>query len=102
MATSSVHVLPLRVYFAVFFGLMAFTAVTVAAAFVNMGAMNNVIMMAIATIKATLVVLFFMHVRYNTRLIPVIIVSGLFFLLILFSLLFADYFSRGWLGVDGR
>ena len=99
---SSVHVLPLRVYFGVFVCLMAFTAVTVAAAFVNMGAMNNVIMLAIATIKATLVVLFFMHVRYNTRLIPVIIVSGLFFLAILFSLTFADYFSRGWLGVDGR
>jgi caa(3)-type oxidase subunit IV len=43
-----------------------------------------------------------MHVRYNTRLIPVIIVSGLFFLAILFSLTFADYFSRGWLGVEGR
>jgi cytochrome c oxidase subunit 4 len=99
---SPVHVLPLRVYFTVFLCLIVFTAITVAAAFVNLGAMNNVIMIAIATIKATLVVLFFMHVRYNTRLIPVIIVSGLFFLAILFSLTFADYFSRGWLGVEGR
>jgi len=98
----SAHVLPLRTYYLVFLALIVLTAVTVGAAFINLGPLNNVIMIGIAGFKSTLVVLFFMHVRYNTKLIPVVIFSGLFWLVILFTLTFADYFSRGWLGVEGR
>jgi cytochrome c oxidase subunit 4 len=98
----SAHVLPLRTYYLVFLALIVLTAVTVFAAFINLGPLNNVIMIGIAGFKSTLVVLFFMHVRYKTKLIPVVIFSGLFWLLILFTLTFADYFSRGWLGVGGR
>jgi len=92
------HVVPLKIYFAVFGALMVFTAITVGAAYVDMGALNNVVMIAIAVIKATLVVLFFMHVRYSTRLIPLVVVGGVFFLLVMFGITMSDYVSRGLLG----
>jgi cytochrome c oxidase subunit 4 len=98
----SVHVQPLKVYFAVFLALMAFTALTVFAAFVNLGPANNFVALGIAVAKATLVILYFMHVKGNTKLVPVVILSGLFFLFILFLFLAADYGTRGWLGVPGR
>jgi cytochrome c oxidase subunit 4 len=99
---TSVHVAPLKVYCLVFLALIVLTAVTVAAAFVDLGALNTVIMIAIAGTKATLVVLYFMHVRYGSRLIPLVILSSIFWLAILFVLLFCDYANRGWLGVEGR
>ncbi len=98
----SVHVQPLKVYFGVFLALMAFTALTVFAAFVNLGPANNFVALGIAVAKATLVILYFMHVKGNTKLVPVVILSGLFFLFILFLFLAADYGTRGWLGVPGR
>jgi cytochrome c oxidase subunit 4 len=98
----SVHVLPLRTYVLVFLALMVFTAITVAAAFLDLGPLNTVIMIGIAGTKATLVVLYFMHVRYASRLIPIVILAGLFTLFILITLLFSDYGNRGWLGVEGR
>lgn len=92
------HVVPVRIYLAVFAALLVFTAVTVAAAFVDLGALNNVVMLGIALVKATLVVLFFMHVRYSTRLIPVVVFGGVFFLLVMFGITMSDYLSRGFLG----
>ena len=97
-----VHVQPLKVYFGVFLALMAFTALTVFAAFVNLGPANNFVALGIAVAKATLVILYFMHVKGNTKLVPVVILSGLFFLFILFLFLAADYGTRGWLGVPGK
>ena len=71
--------------------------VTVGAAFVNLGPLNPVIALLIATIKATLVVLFFMHVKgASEKLTGVVLVSGFFFLAILLSLSLADYLTRGW------
>ena len=93
------HVAPKSMYYAVFAALIVGTALTVPAAFVDMGALNNVVMLAIAVAKATLVVLFFMHVRWGTRLTWVIAASGFFWLLILFGLTMQDYLTRGW--VDG-
>ena len=92
------HVVPVRVYLAIFAALMVFTAITVAVAFFDLGALNNVVMLSIAVIKATLVVLFFMHVRYSTRLIPIVVAGGVFFLLILLGITMSDYLTRGWLG----
>jgi cytochrome c oxidase subunit 4 len=92
------HVVPVRVYLAIFAALMVFTAITVAVAFFDLGALNNVVMLSIAVIKATLVVLFFMHVRYSTRLIPLVVAGGVFFLLILLGITMSDYLTRGWLG----
>src|ERR1017187_9930150 len=86
----------------VFAALMALTALTVSAAFVNLGPANNFVALAIAVVKSTLVILFFMHVKGNTKLVPVVILSGVFFLLVLFVFLAADYGTRGWLGVPGR
>ena len=59
------HVVPLKIYFLIFFALMIGTALTVAAAFVNMGFMNTPVALVIALIKASLVIMFFMHVKYN-------------------------------------
>jgi len=83
-------------YFGVFLALLLGTGLTVAAAFVDMGAMNNVVMLGIASIKALLVILFFMHVRWSTRLTWVVVFSGFFWLLILFTLTLNDYLTRGW------
>ena len=92
------HIVPLRVYFAVFAALMFFTATTVAVAFVDLGPLNNVVMLGIAVLKATLVIMFFMHVKYGTRLIPLVAAGGFFFLLIMFGITMSDYMTRGWLG----
>jgi cytochrome c oxidase subunit 4 len=83
-------------YYAVFAALMVGTALTVGVAFIDLGAMNNVLMLGIAITKATLVVLYFMHVRWSTRLTWVVAASGFFWLLILFGLTMTDYLSRGW------
>ena len=92
------HVAPLKTYLAVFFALMVFTAITVAVAFVDLGPLNNVVMLGIALLKATLVVMYFMHVKYGTRLIPMVVASGIFFLAIMFVITMSDYMTRGWLG----
>ena len=99
---SSTHVLPLRIYLGVFFALLVFTGTTVAVAFVDLGLLNNVVALGIAVIKATLVILFFMHVRYATRLTSLVVASGIFWLVIMVGLTFVDYATRGWLGVAGR
>lgn len=92
------HIVPVKFYFVIFGVLMAFTAITVGVAFLDVGPLNNVVMLAIAITKATLVVLYFMHVRYSTRLIPIVALGGFLWLLILFGFTMADYMSRGWLG----
>jgi cytochrome c oxidase subunit 4 len=98
----AVHVSPLRTYFLVFLALMAGTAVTVWVAFFDLGALNNVAALAIAVVKASLVVLFFMHVAHSTRLTKLVVVGGFFWLLLLFLFTLADYMNRGWLGVPGK
>jgi cytochrome c oxidase subunit 4 len=83
-------------YYGVFGALMIGTALTVAAAFVDLGALNNVVMLLIASVKALLVILFFMHVRWSTRLTWVVAASGFVWLIILFGLTMTDYLTRGW------
>jgi len=104
------HVVPLRVYFAVFTALLVLTWLTVAAARFDFGTasvlgavlpLNLLVALAIATTKATLVVLFFMHVRYGTSLVGVIVVTSVSWLGILFLLTFGDYWTRGWVGGVG-
>ena len=90
------HIAPKSLYYGVFLALMAGTGLTIAAAFVDMGPYNNVVMLAIACAKATLVILFFMHVRWSTRVTWVVVMAGFFWLLILFGLGMSDYLSRGW------
>jgi cytochrome c oxidase subunit IV len=100
--TEGSHVVPVGVYLAVFAALMVLTAVTTAAAFQDLGPLNNIVALGIAMFKAALVVLFFMHVRYGTRLTPLVIAAGLFWLVLLIALSLTDYLTRGWLGVPGR
>ena len=89
------HVSPKSLYYSIFGALMVLTAITVFAAFVNLGAMNAPIALAIATFKATLVVLFFMHVKYSSRLTKLVVATSLFFLAILLGEMMMDYASRG-------
>ena len=75
---------------------MVLTAITVTVAFINLGALNFPVALAIAILKATLVILFFMHVKYSSQLTKLICGAAFFFLLILFALTMSDYLSRGW------
>src|SRR5215212_8313326 len=91
------HVAPLKLYYGIFGILMVGTALTVLVAFFDLGPLNNVMMLTIAVVKAMFVILYFMHVRWSSRLTWVIVGSGFFWLLILFTLTMSDYLSRGWL-----
>ena len=91
------HVAPVSLYLMVFAALMVGTILTVVVARFDLGPLNNIVMLAIAVTKALLVVLFFMHVRWGTRLTWVVAGSGFFWLLILFTLTMSDYMSRGWI-----
>jgi cytochrome c oxidase subunit 4 len=90
------HISPVSTYLTVFGTLMVLTAVTVAAAFTNLAPLNFPIAIAIAITKATVVILFFMHVKYSSKLTKFVVVSCLFFLATLIGLTFTDYLSRGW------
>jgi cytochrome c oxidase subunit 4 len=92
----SEHVVPKTMYYMVFAALIVGTGLTVFAAEVDLGVLNNIVMLVIACTKALLVILFFMHVRWSTRLTWVVVASGFFWLLILFGLTMSDYISRGW------
>ena len=90
------HVAPISLYLLIFGALMVGTILTVVVAKFDLGPLNNIVMLTVASAKALLVVLYFMHVRWSTRLTWVVASSGFFWLLILFSLTMADYMSRGW------
>jgi cytochrome c oxidase subunit 4 len=76
---------------------MVLTGITIGVAFINLGPFNFPLALSIAIVKATLVILFFMHAKYSSKLTKLIIATGFFFLLVLFSLTMTDYLSRGWL-----
>ena len=85
----------------IFLVLLVGTALTVAAAFVDFPwRLNTIVALTIATVKATFVVLYFMHVRYSTRLVWVIVTAALFWMAILFAFTLADYFTRSWLSTQ--
>ena len=92
------HIVPLRIYLLIFLALLLGTALTVGAAYVDMGPLNTPVALAIAVFKATLVVLFFMHVRYGSKLVWLFAGGGFLWLVILLVLTLSDYFSRGWMG----
>jgi cytochrome c oxidase subunit IV len=88
------HVVPLKIYYGIFGILLLLTGVTVAVAYIDLGRMNTVVALAIACFKAMIVVLFFMHVKYSTRLIKLTVIAGLYWLGILFALTMSDYLTR--------
>ncbi len=98
----SEHIVPLRVYYTIFGLLMLGTLITVLVAMVDLGPLNVFVALLIAVTKATLVILYFMHVRYSSRLTWVIVSAGFFWLAIMVVLTGSDYVSRGWIpGVEG-
>jgi len=96
------HILPTRVYYTIFAILLFCTYLTVQIAFLDLGALNAVAALAIAVFKATLVVLFFMHVKYSTRLTKLIVCSGIFWLFLLLFVTMSDIWTRSWMGVPGK
>jgi|SRR5579872_126246 cytochrome c oxidase subunit 4 len=88
---------PLKMYFAVWAALLAGTYITYKVAFIDLGPFNPVVALGIASIKATLVALFFMHVYHaGERLTKLVVISALFFLMLLLGLTMADYATRLW------
>jgi len=90
------HITPLPVYFAVFAALSIGTLLTWYASTINLGWANTPIALVIATIKAVLVILYFMHLKYSTRLTWVVVIAAFLWLAMLFVLTFSDYLTRYW------
>jgi cytochrome c oxidase subunit 4 len=93
----SEHILEKKIYYWVFAALMALLAATVGISYIHLGELNVFAALTIAFVKATLIILYFMHVRYSSRLLWVFVGAGFFWLGIMFALSFADYFTRDWL-----
>ena len=98
----SEHIDSIKTYALILLALLGLTVLTTLVAFVDLGSFSVVVALAIAVTKMMLVALFFMHVRYSTRLTQVVIVGGLMWLGILLSLTLTDFFTRGWLGTPGK
>jgi cytochrome c oxidase subunit IV len=88
------HIVSPGIYLTIILCLLVLTAATVGAAFVNLEQFNIVVALAIATLKATLVVLFFMHAKYVPRRTQLVIVAGIFWLMLLLFMTMSDYVSR--------
>jgi cytochrome c oxidase subunit 4 len=93
------HIAPKGMYYSIFLALMVLTFVTYAVTFVHLGAFNLAVAMLIAIIKASLVILFFMHVKYSPKIIKVTVGMSFFFLLIMLMMVMSDYLSRGFYGM---
>jgi cytochrome c oxidase subunit IV len=92
----SVHILPKRVYYTIFAILMFCTYLTVQIAFFDLGPLNTIAALGIACFKATIVILFFMHVKYSTRLTWAVVAGSVFWFAILLALTMSDYLTRAW------
>ena len=101
-AHATSHILPKSTYYAVYAALMVMLLATVGAAYVDLGRFNFLVSMTIAVIKAVLIALIFMHVRYSERLVWIFASAAFFWLAILIGLSLNDYFTRGWLNIPGK
>lgn len=93
------HVVPVRTYLMVFVALLVLLVATVGAYYVDLGPLNIAVALTIALVKAALIVLYFMHVRYSSRLVWVFAAATVVWLIIMLGLTFSDYISRAWLAV---
>jgi len=91
-----IHIVGPKVYVAVGSALLVLTATTCAVSYVELGIFNPIVALAIAVLKAMLVVLFFMHMKYSPKLTKLTAISGIFIFLGLISMTLADYISRAW------
>ncbi|RXH58536.1 cytochrome C oxidase subunit IV family protein [Granulicella sibirica] len=90
------HIVSPLQYSYVFGTLLVFTAITVGAAYVDLKWLNPVIALGIASFKAVVVILFFMHVKYQSRLIKMTVGAGFFTFFVLIMMTMSDYISRAW------
>lgn len=90
------HIVSPKVYLLILLALLVGTAITIAASYVDMGPLNPIVALAIACTKAVLVVLFFMHVKYSTKLTKLTVGAGVFTFFILIGMTLSDYFTRAW------
>lgn len=93
------HVSPVSLYITIFLALMVGTALTVGAAFVDLGTFNFPVAMLIAVFKASLVVWFFMHMKWQSHITKLALALGLFFLVILLGETMVDYVSKDFNGM---
>lgn len=94
---STGHVVPTRVYLTVFASLMILLIITVAVAFVPLGYFNLPVAMLIAVIKGIIIVMYFMEVKYGSKLLWVFVSSSFLFLVIFMVLTMNDYATRIWM-----
>ena len=94
---STHHIVPVGVYIAVFASLLTLTGLTVFIAYIDLGPLNLAAAISIAMLKTTLVILYFMHVRYSSHLVKVFVCAGFLWFLIMLSITMSDYMTRGWL-----
>jgi len=92
----SEHIVPKKLYYTIFGALMVGTALTVGAAFINLHNFNIVVALLIAAVKASLVIFFFMHVKYSSRLTKLWVAIGFIWLGLMLAITLTDYFSRAW------
>ena len=90
------HIIPKRTYYVIYIALLVCTYLTWQVAFFDLGALNTIAALGIAIFKAVLVVLFFMHVKYSTRLTWAVVIGSVFWFGILIALTMGDYLTRGW------
>jgi len=90
------HIVTPLNYLMVFGTLLVFTGVTVGAAYIDLGILNPVVALAIACFKAVVVILFFMHVKYQSKLVKLTVASGFFTFIVLITMTLTDYMSRAW------
>jgi cytochrome c oxidase subunit 4 len=96
------HVVSKKLYVLVFAALIVLTGLTTGVAFINLGKWNTVAALVIAVCKASLVVLFFMHLRWSSNLLRIVVVSSLLWLAILIGLTISDVFTRDWTPVPSN
>jgi cytochrome c oxidase subunit 4 len=90
------HIVGPKIYGLILLTLLCLTALTTGIAFINLGVFSPIVALAIAVIKMTLVILFFMHVKYSSRLVKLTVASGFFTFLVLVTMTLSDYISRAW------
>lgn len=90
------HIVSPATYLLIFGALLLGTAITVGASYIDMGPWNPVVALAIACTKAVLVILFFMHIKYSSKLMKLTVAAGFFTFLALITMTLSDYISRAW------
>ncbi|MCE9593183.1 MAG: cytochrome C oxidase subunit IV family protein [Planctomycetes bacterium] len=101
MSGNQPHIAPIKLYLGVFATLIAGTWLTYWVALQDFGWLNTPLALLIAVVKATVVVLYFMHVRWQSKMTMVFAAAGFVWLLILFAFTLQDYFTRSWLPIYG-